>query len=389
MADISVSGQFVSKLDLISGNIYRYPSQAQGGKVTFSVPLDPAGSALFAISNKKPNEPEWVVKTGRETILQTIDGPIAERKSDNVLMINYLDLKTANSEKKEIYFMNALESLFRENGVSIGNPWQHKIQYRQNYLELDTLFTADSWFEATYHFDIDTSLGLREMEKMRAVVERPGLWTVNINGTRLDKIAGSYWIDRDFPLYAIGEHLQYGKNTLTLKAPRMHILAEVMPVYILGDFLVTPAERGFKISGGEITGTGSWRSKGLPFYSQKVGYTQKYMLEKNPEAICKVRLNHWNGTVAGVLVNGAEAGVIAWPPYELDITNMVKEGENQITVEVTGSLKNTFGFFYQDNKSWIFGPHAWNYAPEKAPDASGYFLMDYGLMQPFDLMVVN
>jgi len=58
-------------------------------------------------------------------------------------------------------------------------------------------------------------------------------------------------------------------------------------------------------------------------------------------------------------------------------------------VKVTGSLKNTFGFFYQNNDNWIFGPHSWNYAPEKAPAGADYFLMDYGLMEPFELVAVK
>ena len=84
---------------------------------------------------------------------------------------------------------------------------------------------------------------------------------------------GSHWIDRDFPLFSIGEFLRPGKNTLSLTAPRMHILAEVMPVYILGDFLVQPGDKGFDIAGGRITGLGSWRQAGLPFYAQKVAYS--------------------------------------------------------------------------------------------------------------------
>jgi len=99
----------------------------------------------------------------------------------------------------------------------------------------------------------------------------------------------------------------------------------------------------------------------------------------------KVRLGEWNGSVSEVRVNGEKAGLIAWPPYELDVTSFLKDGENEVEVEVTGSLKNTFGHFYSDNDSWIFGPHTWNNAPEKIPSASEYFLMDYGLFEPFVL----
>ena len=66
-----------------------------------------------------------------------------------------------------------------------------------------------------------------------------------------------------------------------------------------------------------------------------------------------------------------------------------KEGENEISVKVTGSLKNTFGFFYQKNDNWIYGPHSWNFSPKKIPAASEYYLMDYGMFEPFELVAVN
>ena len=94
----------------------------------------------------------------REKLVES-DGQVSvKRESDNILMINYLDLKTAKSDKKEIYFMDALIGLFRENGVEMGNPWQHKIQYKKNYLDMDSLFENDSGFEASYHFQINENL---------------------------------------------------------------------------------------------------------------------------------------------------------------------------------------------------------------------------------------
>ncbi|MCK5066793.1 MAG: hypothetical protein KAR16_05120, partial [Bacteroidales bacterium] len=83
---------------------------------------------------------------------------------------------------------------------------------------------------------------------------------------------------------------------------------------------------------------------------------------------------------------GKPAGLIAWQPHELDVTGWIQEGENEIVVKVCGSLKNTFGFFYHSNDNWIHGPHSWNNAPEEIPAASEYFLMDYGMFEPFDLL---
>jgi hypothetical protein len=387
--EVTLEGKYVSKLDLVTGKVYSYPAKAENGKVSFKINLEPVGSALFSISDTQSGEAEESLVSGTETVLKSTGGVAVKRESDNIMMVNYLDLKTAKSDKKGIYFMNALIGLFNENGVEMGNPWQHKIQYKKNYLALDSLFNADSWFEANYHFRINPNLDADAMKSIRAVVERPELWAVSINGKEISKIEGSYWIDKSFPVYAVGENLKSGENTLTLKAKRMHVLAEVMPVYFLGDFLVKPATEGFEITGGNISAIGSWRASGLPFYSQKVAYTQAYTVVKSDETAFKVKLNRWNGSLAEVLVNGQSAGLIAWQPNELDVSSFLKEGSNDITIKVTGSLKNTFGFFYRKNEGAVFGPQSWNYAPEKAPDASAYFLMDYGMMEPFDLVQVK
>lgn len=388
-AEISVDGKYVSKLDLIDGKIYNYPAKTENGKITFQIVLEPAGSAMFAITSKKSMDPELKIKSGNESEIQSSGPVMVTRESDNVMMINYLDLKTAKSTQNDVYFMDALIGLFKENGIEMGNPWQHKIQYKKTWLELDSIFTNDSWFEANYHFKINPKLDAEKMKSIRAVAERPGLWSVFINGNAVEKIPGKYWIDKEFPEYAIGEFLKPGMNTITIKAERMNILAEVMPVYLLGDFLVQPAKQGFEITGGEINSLGSWRENGLPFYSQTVAYTQTFQISKNQGSSYKIKLNEWNAPVCEVMVNGKSAGLIAWQPYELDVSDKLNEGKNEISVRVYGSLKNTFGFFYQNNDNWIFGPFSWNYAPEKIPAALDYYLMDYGLFEPFQLVEVK
>ena len=385
-ADVTVHGKYVIKLDLIHGEQYAYPSDLAQGESSFTVDLDPAGSALFLITNKKSHGLKNYVLPRPEKLVDGDGVMQVRRESDNILMVNYLDLHTSGSEKKEVYFMDALNGLFNENGIEMGNPWQHKIQYKKKYLALDSLFDSSSGFEASYHFDINSNLSPAAMGSIRAVVERPNLWQVSINGHEVSKQENEYWIDKDFPLFAIGEFLKKGRNTITLKAPRMHILAEVMPIYILGDFLVVPGEKGFEIADGDLNGLGSWREAGLPFYSQKVAYSQTFRLQESDNSSYKVRLKNWNGSMAEVVINGKTAGVIAWQPDELDVSSFLKEGENEVVVKVYGSLKNTFGFFYNSNDSWIFGPHSWNEAPDKIPAASDYFLMDYGLYEPFELV---
>jgi hypothetical protein len=130
---------------------------------------------------------------------------------------------------------------------------------------------------------------------------------------------------------------------------------------------------------------GSWKDAGYIFYSNKVSYSQKFTIKKGSSDF-KVKLNNWNGTVSEVLVNNKDAGIIAWSPEELDVTELLVEGENEITVRVVGSLKNTFGHFYQKEQKWIYGPGDWNKAPKHQPAYDQYNQIDYGLFEPFELL---
>ena len=292
----------------------------------------------------------------------------------NILVINYLDLKSGELELKDSYFMDALLALFESHSLEMGNPWQHKIQYRQEYVARDT-FPDDSGFSASYQFTISQGTDQLAMQEIKAVVEGHELWDVYINGQLIRKEEGAYWIDREFHYFPVGESLKAGKNTLTIKAPKMSLYAELMPVYLTGPFLLRPLEKGFEITGGTLNTLGTWKDQGYPFYSQKVSYRQQFQIE-DPDREYTVRLHGWNGTTAEVYVNGQKAGQICWSPYELKIGQLLKEGDNEITVKVVGSLKNTFGHFYKAGHSWISGPGDWNLAPEEIPSVDQYSLID-------------
>jgi len=386
-ATISAAGESVVKMNPENGQINLVPSTKENGKVVFNIQLEPVGSALYFVSERKENEPELEVNKSDWTTVGATGEIEVNAESENILVLNYLDLKTTKTTMKDTYFMTALISLFKENGVEFGNPWQHKIQYKKNYLELDQ-FEKTSGFTADYHFQIANGADISALSEVKAVVERPELWSVSINGHVVEKEPGEYWIDKDFPLFKIGTYLKPGENTISVVADRMSIFAELMPVYVIGDFKVQPEKVGFKITNGKPAGLGSWKDTGYIFYSDKVSYSQKFNLEKGTSDF-KVKLKKWNGTVAEVLVNGEEAGIIAWEPEELDITKFLSEGENEITVRVVGSLKNTFGEFYREKTSWIYGPHGWNNAPEHQPAFDKYYIPDYGLFEPFELLKAN
>ena len=301
--------------------------------------------------------------------------------------MDFVDLKSKNIDMKETYFMKAMHALYDSSGFRMGNPWQHKIQYKQDYLALDT-FKTGSGFELTYHFNMAANADLNSLGNLDVVVERPELWDVYLNGSKLSK-SDKWWIDREFFRFPVAGFLKKGSNVLTLKAAKMSVHAEVMPAYLVGDFKLTPLKQGFEVTNGSIDQLGSWKALGHPFYSQQVSYNQKYKSLQSGKGY-QIKLNRWNGTMAVVYLNGKKAGLITAPPYEFSLPASILAGENTVGVEVIGSLKNSFGFFYKSSAGkWIIGPGDWDTAPKSLPAFEQYLLPDYGLFEPFSLYSLN
>jgi hypothetical protein len=135
----------------------------------------------------------------------------------------------------------------------------------------------------------------------------------------------------------------------------------------------------------EGLGLGSWKEQALPFYSESVTYSKSFDTSSEMDNYI-VKLNNWEGTVAKVLVNGESAGIIGWKPYELNISRWVKDGKNNIEIEVYGSLKNLLGPHHNNPTLGRVTPWSFFYAEEHQPPGSDYHLLDYGLLEDFEIL---
>jgi hypothetical protein len=147
---------------------------------------------------------------------------------------------------------------------------------------------------------------------------------------------------------------------------------------------VKPAVKGWVIEApASVYTTGSWKNQGLPFYSWGVIYSKEFNIEKT-EGKWKIGLGNWNGTVAEVSVNGQSATVIAFPPYNTDVTGLIKPGINKIDVKVIGSLKNLLGPHHNNPKPGFVSPWIWRNV-KGYPPGKDYQILDYGLLDDFIL----
>lgn len=86
----------------------------------------------------------------------------------------------------------------------------------------------------------------------------------------------------------------------------------------------------------------SWTDLGFGYYSGRVLYKKTVQLDP---AGGKVWLDLGNVQhYVEVYVNAKLVDTLLWPPYELDITDYVKRGENQLALVVSNSIANRFAW---------------------------------------------
>ncbi len=378
LGEFTVSGKDAIELDLNTGNLYDYPDKEENSNVMMSFNLPPAGSKLFFISDKKMTgmkarkTPVYTDEITPSSILQV------KRLNENVLNIDFCDLTVSDTFYKDINVLSASDTVFKKHGFPKGNPWNFAVQYKTEILDKGKYDSGG--FIATYKFNIEDAF---DYSNIKAVVERPELWKVLINGTEV-KPSKDWWLDRSFAVFNIGNLLRKGENTLSLVVAPMNVLAEIEPVYILGNFSVLPADKGFTIHQAQNPVIGTWKQQGMPFYFGQVSYSQTYDI-KNPSGNYVVELENPAGTIYEVLVNEHSVGTIISPPFQLDVTSFLKKGENKIDIVVTGSLKNLLGPHHNNHPLNSIRPFYWQ-GVKTYSSGKDYQQLDYGLFEKFKLM---
>lgn len=375
-----IAGKEAIELNTLTGEISGYPSIEKGEGINISWTLPPAGSLLIFIPKVSTTIP---VKAEPDMNLTAIEpaGPVTiTRDGDNALMIDFCDLKLGNEAFTDLHTYYAADRVYKKYGFINGNPWNTSVQFRRNIVDRDT-FAANTGFTASYKFTINNKF---DYSSIRAVVERPWLWTVSVNGIEVKPEEGQWWLDRSFGIFRIGQLIRSGSNTINVTASPMKIHAEIEPVYIIGDFSVVPEEKGWGIAPPVKTlSMGSWKEQGLPFYSWGVTYSREFNVE-NADGKWLVGLGKWNGTVAELYVNGEMSELMAFPPYKTDVSQFIKPGRNKIEVKVIGSLKNLLGPHHNNPDPGLSSPGSWRNV-KVYPSGVDYQMLDYGLFEDFKL----
>ncbi|HQH40594.1 MAG TPA: hypothetical protein PK825_02535, partial [Bacteroidales bacterium] len=373
---VYIKGSYLYELDALSGKIFRYPAQIEDTMLRASFILPPSGSLLLFATNKKHLFPARKnVPDNMRPLPVIYNKPVC--LSPNVIALDYCTLHMNGKPDTFLYFYSAGNLIWQAHGFP-DNPWVSSSQFKKQLVESDT-FSSGTGFSVFYPFRIEKGTIVKNM---KAVVERPWLYNVMVNGKELKPLSGQWWLDKRFGVYDISQVVIPGQNIIGLTISPMRIYAETEPVYILGDFSVLPDTSVFRLAPSRRMEYGSWKKQGMPFYSDKISYPGTFTLPKKMKNI-QLHLKNWNGTVAEVKVNGKQAGVIFSPPYTLALEKWCRKGENKIEVIVYGSLKNLLGPFHFVRQRGIVTPWSFKYAPAVQPPGDQYDQLDYGLNEEF------
>lgn len=169
--------------------------------------------------------------------------------------------------------------------------------------------------------------------------------TIQINETNWHKPQMASYIDKGFKTLDIRPAIRLGDNLLTIKirhsawSGQPHLLNA--PPALLGTFACNP-ETLTLLPPVCYARSGSWTEFGYPFYSGSGSYTQVFDITDLPDNQRIIVSLDGVRDMVEIVVNGQTAETRLWPPWEADITNLLRIGDNELTLRITNSRANFF-----------------------------------------------
>jgi hypothetical protein len=374
-----LEGTGVERLDCWTGNTGALPAQdVADNRVSFPLRLSRNESALLLVSSNALQNILAVAAPKTVPVPVTLTGIRAEE--DNILTIDYCDLRLDGTEYTDMNAFDAGSLIFRKRGFE-HNPWDNSVQYKRNILDRNN-YGPGSGFSATYHFIMD---GDSLPGHVSAIVERAEFYSIAVNGITVPLVEGLHWLDHHNGVADITAALKKGENSITLTAPVFDVLLELESIYLRGDFAVGIKNGKWMLRSKGNLQLGDWTKQGYPFYAGAVQYSYEFTAEEN--TAYAIQSAGWLGASCSVRLNGKRIGLLNADGIKALELAGVKNGANQITVRVSGTMKNLLGAHHNPNKprgsAW---PQMWREAPRfGCPEAKDYDLIPVGLLKDIEV----
>jgi len=239
------------------------------------------------------------------------------------------------------------------------------------------------------------------------VMENPELHEIMLNGEKVDAAPVGWVVDKSFEQIPVS--VKKGENTVILRrkftnsanvyrvkndptiheaeANRVTVETEIESIYIRGQFAVinrademdTPRRTICTAGDFAITKMPEYvnaerlEKQGFPFFAGSITLEKEFTLDSMPEN-ARLSITRPDSIVTEFVINGTDAGMLIWAPYELDISGMLKEGANTLRMTLTNSCRNMLGPHHNlECEPYGVGPHSY------PPQTTDIYLVRYGL----------
>ncbi len=371
---ITVDGEFSPVfMNTQTGECEQMCYKTENGKTVFEFEFFPNTSLLVHL--KKSGEEcvaEAEEKKTPDKVISLSEKVDYSLDNYNVFLLDCAEFALNDGEFEPQMEILRLDNICREKAglpqrtFKTAQPWLKPDVKPENFITLR--FTIPSEIEVE-----KVSLGIEHAERVKIV----------FNGEQVSNKDTGYFIDTIIRVVPLGK-LKVGTNILEVTVP-LTDKTDTEWCYLLGDFGVkvegvnkTVIERPKQIDYSSTT------LQGMAFYGHNVIYHDKFALENDSDVTLSVK--NFNAQVLRVSVDGVDAGLIAYAPYELDIPNLA-QGEHKIDIKAYGSLINTLGSLHDALRRSNVGPRMWQTVDHEWTDE--YMLRDFGIVEAPKIKIYN
>ncbi len=330
---------YAQEWDLTDGNRYRASVTALDPEIVVPFDIEPAGEKIF-VFNRAEEAALAVRPVLKDVKRETLSGEYAYRlEEQNVCVLDFAGYRfdggpwqTPKEILKVDQSLRDLVGIERRSGNML-QPWYSKANDDVIYGDAELRFT----FNAEQVPTGDCFLA----------AERPELCQYSLNGQVLTcPDMDDFWIDICFKKLTVPAGLIHvGENEIVMKTA-FRRTTSLEAIYLVGDF-------GVRVTGNRATliplpntvGTGEFKHYGLPFYTGSITYripvSALPQVTQGQRVILKAA--DFVGSLAKIgAANAPATQLLAWDPYEADITDYVRAGQD-VAVTLVPSRRNLFG----------------------------------------------
>lgn len=335
-------------MDIVTGELYDFD-----GKYTFH-----KYESLVVIDDRKGRRGEIPVKE-LEPVDLSGEWQVAEC-SDNILTLDYCDYYfDGKLEEKNGYVLNAMY-----RAIDIGRPVKVRCDFKFNVEYVP--------------------------ERIYLVCETPEIFDITLNGGTIDNRNCDYFIDKSFIKLDIAKHIRLGENVISMNVDfrqseevyenikrarvfeseknKLTFDMEIEQIYLVGDFSIKTNGIYEQLDRNACRYKGNFavskpqkrimlqniERQGFPFFAGEITVKKQFVCNDTNMKICfdKCGIN-----VVKVKINGKEIQSILWEPYSRDISELLKQGTNEIEITLVNNLRNMQGPFHLNSgESYLVTP---------------------------------